>query len=58
MDLVLLILACALVGFCVWLITTQIPMPPLWATIIQVLAAILLLLFVLRRLGVVLPNLL
>lgn len=57
MDLLLLILVLCLVGFVVWLLTTRIPMPPAWATAIQVIALICLVLYVLTRF-VSLPNVL
>ncbi len=57
MDLVMLILVVCLVGFLVYLLTTHIPMPPMWATAIQVLALVALVLFLLTRF-VPLPNLL
>ena len=49
MDLIILVLVLCLVGFLVWLLTTKIPMPPAWATAIQVIALIFLILYVLRR---------
>lgn len=58
MDLVFLVAVLCLVGFLVYLLTTKIPMPPYWATAIQILAVIVLLLFLLREMGVVLPNVL
>lgn len=58
MDLVLLVLVLALVGCLVWLITTKIPMPPLWASAIQLLALAVLVLYLLARVGPRLPNLL
>lgn len=57
MDLIFLVLAIALIGFVVWIITTKVPMPPSWATAIQVLALVVILLYVLTRL-VNLPNVL
>jgi hypothetical protein len=36
MDLLMLILAVCVIGFVIWLLTTQIPMPPLWARAIQI----------------------
>ena len=57
MDLVVLVLVLCLVGFLVWLLTTYIPMPPPWATAIQVLAFVVVLLYVLTRF-VSLPNVL
>lgn len=47
-----------LIGFLVFLLTTKIPMPPYWATGIQIVAALVLVLFLLRELGVALPNVL
>lgn len=49
MDLIMLVLLLALVGFCVWLFTTKIPMPSAWASAIQVIALILVLLYVVTR---------
>jgi alpha-D-ribose 1-methylphosphonate 5-phosphate C-P lyase len=56
MDLILLVLVLCIVGFLVYLATTKIPMPPYWATGIQILAAVICLFFVLRFFGVELPN--
>jgi hypothetical protein len=58
MDLIVLVLVLVAVGFVVYLLTTKIPMPPYWATAIQLVALLLMLLFLLRQLGVSLPNLL
>jgi hypothetical protein len=57
MDLILLILAIALIGWLVYIITTKVPMPPGWATTLQVLALIVLILFILSHF-VPLPNVL
>lgn len=57
MDLIVLILVIAIIGFLIWLITTKIPMPPLWATVIQILALVIIVLFLLRQFGG-LPNVL
>ena len=56
MDLILLVLVVALIGFLVWVLTTRIPMPPMWATAIQILALIAVILFLLTRFP--LPNIL
>lgn len=56
MDLILLVVVLVVVGFLVWLLTTKVPMPPYWATSIQVLALIVIILFLLRFIH--LPNLL
>lgn len=58
MDLVMLILVVALVGFLVWAITTYIPMPPLFKTVITIICVIVLILFLIRRFGGGLPNVL
>ena len=57
MDLVILVLVVALVGFLLWIITTKIPMDPTIRMAIQVIAAIVIILYVVRRLGI-LPNVL
>jgi len=55
MDLIVLVLVLALVGFLVWLITTKIPMDPMFKLAIQIVALIVIILYVLRRFGG-LPN--
>ncbi len=57
MDLILLVIGLAVLGFLVWLLTTKVPMPPAWATAIQVLALIVVVLYLFTRF-VHLPNLL
>lgn len=57
MDLILLIVVCVVIGFIVWVLTTQVPMPPVWAKAIQVLALVVLVLYILTRF-VNLPNVL
>jgi hypothetical protein len=57
MDLLILILVAALIGFVVWIITTKVPMPPVWATAIQVLALIVIVLWALNHI-VHIPNVL
>jgi len=57
MDLILLIVAIAVVGFVVWLITTQVPMPPGWAKVIQGVTLVVLVLWLLSHL-LTLPNVL
>jgi len=52
----MLVLVLAVVGFIVWLITTRIPMPPMFQTIIYVVVAIVLILWLLRRFGAGIPN--
>ena len=56
MDLIVLVLVLAVIGFVVWLITTRIPMDPIFRTIIYVVVAIVLVLWVLRRFGGSIPN--
>ena len=56
MDLIILVLVVALVGFLVYLITTKIPMPPYWAMAIQILALVVIILFLLRKFGGGIPN--
>jgi len=57
MDLIVLVLVVAAIGFVVWLVTTRIPMPPAWASTIQVAALILVVLWIVSRF-VALPNIL
>lgn len=57
MDLLILVLVVALVGFLIHIITTRIEMPPGWAVTIQVLSLIVIILYVLQRF-VHLPNML
>jgi len=57
MDLVILVIVVVLIGFIVWLLTTRVPMPPGWATAIQVGALILIVLYLITRF-VRLPNVL
>ena len=52
MGLIELIIVIALVGFVIYLITTYIPMPPVFKTVIYVIAAIVLLFLVMRALGI------
>lgn len=56
MDLIVLILVIALIGFAVYAITTYIPMPPIFKTAIIVLTVIVMVLWLLERLGTHLPN--
>lgn len=58
MDLVILVLILALVGFLVWALTTYIPMPPGWAQAIQIGALIVLVLYLIARFAGGLPNVL
>jgi len=55
-DLIMLVLVLAVVGFIVWLITTRIPMPPIFQTVIYIVVAIVLVLWLLRRFGGAIPN--
>jgi flagellar biogenesis protein FliO len=57
MDLVMLVLVLAIIGFAVWLITTKVPMDPNIKLAIQLLAFVIILIYVLRRLNF-LPNVL
>lgn len=57
MDLIILVLVVALIGFLVYIITTKIPMPPGWAMAIQVGALVVIILYLLTRF-VNLPNVL
>lgn len=56
MDLIILVLGIAVLGFLVWLITTKIPMDPIFRIAIYVIVAIVLLLFIVRQFGGVVPD--
>lgn len=58
MDLIMLILGLALVGCAVWAITTYIPMLPIFKTVIYIVVAIAIVLYLLSRFGGNIPNLL
>ena len=47
-----LVLTLALLGFVVYLVTTYIPMPPIFKTGILVLVAVLVILYLIRILGI------
>lgn len=55
MDLIILVLALSLVGFLVWFITTKVPMDPTIKLLIQIVAVVVIVLYLLSRLGVI-PN--
>ena len=58
MDLIMLVLALAIIGFLVWLITTKIPMDPMFKTAIQIIVIIVVILYLIKRLGGNIPNVL
>ena len=58
MDLLILVGVCCLIGFVVYILTTKIPMPPYWATAIQIVALIVIVLYLLGRFGFRVPNIL
>lgn len=53
MNVISLLLVIAVVGLIAWLITTYIPMPPKFATLIYVIAGIAVVVYLLQALGVV-----
>ena len=57
MDLIMLVVVLAVVGFIVYALTTYVPMPPGWAKAIQILALIVIILYLLTQF-VALPNVL
>jgi hypothetical protein len=58
MDLILLILALAIIGFLVHLITTKIPMDPMFKLAIQIIVIFAIILYLIRRFGGSIPNVL
>ena len=57
MDLIILVLVLVVIGFAVFALTTYVPMPPGWARAIQVIALVVILLYLVSRF-VNLPNVL
>ena len=58
MDLILLVLGIAVIGFVVYVLTMIIPMPPTLKTIIYVATTIVLLLYLLSHFAGTVPNVL
>jgi len=56
MDLIILLLVIAVIGFLVYLIITYIPMPDIFKTAITILAVVFIIIFLIRSLGVAIPN--
>jgi multisubunit Na+/H+ antiporter MnhC subunit len=56
MDLLLVLFVIALIGCGVYLITTYIPMPPIFHTAILLIAVVFVLLYLFRTFGGSLPN--
>lgn len=58
MDLVILVLGVAVLGFLVWLITTKIQMDPIFRIIIYVIVVVALVVWVSRQFAGSVPNVL
>jgi heme A synthase len=58
MDLILLVLGLALLGFLVYLITTKIPMDPMLQYAIQIIVVVAVVIYLVRRFGDNIPNML
>lgn len=56
MDLIVLVLVIAVIGAVVWAVTTYVPMPPVFVTIIYIVCAIVLILFVVNQFAGRVPN--
>ena len=54
----MLVLVLAFVGFIIYLITTKIPMDPMFRLAIQIVVLVAIILYLLRRFGAGIPNLL
>ena len=50
--MITLILTIAVVGFLVYLITTYVPMPPIFKNVIYAVAAVILILYIIRSFGI------
>lgn len=58
MDLVILVLGLALVGFLTWLITEKVPMDDIFKVGIRVIVLVVVLLYLIKTFGHHIPNLL
>jgi len=58
MDLIILVLGIAFIGLLVWAITTFVPMEPVFRTIIYIVAAVALVLWLVRHFAHNVPNVL
>ena len=58
MDLIMLVLGIALLGFLVWLITTKIPMDPMFRYAIQIIVLVVVVIYIVRMFGGHIPNVL
>jgi hypothetical protein len=58
MDLLYLVAGIALIGFLTWLVTTYIPMEPIFKTIIYTVVAVALFFFLIRHFAGSVPNVL
>ncbi len=56
MDLIILVLGLALLGLVLWLIETKIPMDPIITWVIRIVIIIVLILWLVRRFGSSIPN--
>ena len=50
--MITLLLVIALVGFFIYIVTTYIPMAPIFKTVIYVIAAVVLILYLMRAFGI------
>jgi hypothetical protein len=58
MDLIYLILGIAFLGLLVWIVKTYIPMEPIFKTIIYIVVAVALVLWLVRHFATHVPNVL
>ena len=58
MDLIYLVLGIAFIGLLVWAITKYIPMEPIFRTIIYIVVAVAMVLYVVRHFAGSVPNVL
>lgn len=56
MDLIMLVLGLAILGFLVYLITTKIPMDPMIKYAIQIIVVIVVIIYLVKRFGHDVPN--
>lgn len=58
MDLIYLVFALAIIGCLLWIVTTKIPMDPMFKLLIQIVVVVAAILWLLRRFGASIPNVL
>ena len=56
MDLIILVIGLAIIGFILWLIETKVPMDPIIKYIIYAVVFVVMVLYLIKRFGNQVPN--